>query len=329
MFTSSDWFSSRLFPARGASGSKGKRGKKRGKPRIKKHASFLQPLENRLCLTISTVSILATDGTAAEVFSGGTQNGGNFQISRDVADTAINVIVSVSGTATNGSDYSTINSSYSMAIGVSSINIALTVTDDSNSETLVETATITINSDPSYLIQSGHGTASANITDNDPSLNTIVDQLAQEPDSGTSTLTFTAVLAYATDHSISIPVATADNTALAGSTLDYLAASTTLVIGAGATSASQTITINADAAQENDETFYWNATLPSGMTGDTQGVATIRDSSTFGADTRGEENPTIPQSAALVVPTGNPFSASSLDPPAGIDRGDVKFIRRP
>jgi hypothetical protein len=70
---------------------------------------------------------------------------------------------------------------------------------------------------------------------------------------GTATLTFTATLSAAAAGEVAAQYATADGTAAAGS--DYVAAAGTLVIPAGATSATIAVTVNGDAAFEGDETF--------------------------------------------------------------------------
>ena len=97
-----------------------------------------------------------------------------------------------------------------------------------------------------------------------------------EGHSGTSSLVFTISLSAAAAFTASVTFATADGTASAGS--DYLTASGTATIPAGATSTLVAITINGDTALEGTETFFLNL---SGAVGanitDGQGLGRIRN----------------------------------------------------
>ncbi|TKR29635.1 nuclease [Luteimonas gilva] len=108
-----------------------------------------------------------------------------------------------------------------------------------------------------------------------PSLN-IGDAGIAEGNSGAADLTFFVTLtAPAPAGGVHFDIATADNSAVAGS--DYVAKSLTAQsIPEGATSYTFTVSINGDTTQEPDETFFVNVTNATGaVVADGQGVGTI------------------------------------------------------
>ncbi|MEP6947017.1 MAG: choice-of-anchor Q domain-containing protein, partial [Acidobacteriota bacterium] len=106
----------------------------------------------------------------------------------------------------------------------------------------------------------------------------INDVSAAEGDSGTSVLTFTVSLSSpAPVGGVTFDIATADDTATAGS--DYVAQTlTSQVIAAGGTTYSFNVTINGDTTFEANETFFVNLTNVVGATvADSQGIGTIQN----------------------------------------------------
>jgi len=107
-----------------------------------------------------------------------------------------------------------------------------------------------------------------------------------EGNSGTTTITFTVTLSYATASNVTVNYATANDTATAGS--DYTSASGTLTFAAGETSKTVSITVSGDQIDESNETFKVNLTSPSSnaklsaTAGATEGVGTITDDDTAG-----------------------------------------------
>ncbi|PZU07238.1 Calx-beta domain-containing protein [Sphingomonas sp.] len=105
-----------------------------------------------------------------------------------------------------------------------------------------------------------------------------------EGDDGTTILLFTVTASTTSTSAITVDYATADGSATAGS--DYLAASGTLTIPAGETSATIAITINADRVIESNEAFTValsnpaNATLGAAATG-TGTIINDDDAGTF------------------------------------------------
>ncbi|HYF37754.1 MAG TPA: Calx-beta domain-containing protein, partial [Prosthecobacter sp.] len=109
----------------------------------------------------STVTIVADDPSASET----TGNPGRFTVTRTVPTTAaLNVPISISGTATNGTDYATISTTVSFTAGQSSRTINVVPVDDGVTEG-PEVVTISLGSG---LFQSGTSNfANVTIEDND------------------------------------------------------------------------------------------------------------------------------------------------------------------
>ena len=125
------------------------------------------PLYPTPSLSGLTVTIAATDPTAAE--SSG--NNGIFTITRTGSTTsALSVNYTVSGTATNGTDYSTIGSSVTIPAGSFSMLANVNVIDDTNAESS-ETVIVTLSANASYTVGSPSA-ATVTIIDNDTALDT-------------------------------------------------------------------------------------------------------------------------------------------------------------
>jgi len=109
------------------------------------------------------VTIQATDGYAAEQG----QEPGVFTVTRTGADVSaqLTVFYTVSGTATNGSDYDTLSGSVTIPAGSPSAPILVTPIDDTDQED-PETVVLTLQAGPGYVIISPDS-ATVTITDND------------------------------------------------------------------------------------------------------------------------------------------------------------------
>jgi hypothetical protein len=104
----------------------------------------------------------------------------------------------------------------------------------------------------------------------------INDATVNEGNAGTVNATFNVTLSYASNVAVTVHYATADITATAGS--DYTAASGTVTIPAGQTSAPVTVAVRGDRLGEPDETFAANLSTATNATiGDGQGIGTILD----------------------------------------------------
>ncbi|MFB2981937.1 Calx-beta domain-containing protein [Microseira sp. BLCC-F43] len=117
-------------------------------------------------VALPTITISATDTSAAETLTGQTPNPGQFTITRTGSTaTALTVNYSVGGTATNGSDYSSLTGSVVIPVGATSVTLPINVIDDSLVEGN-ETAIVTLLTNAAYTIGSANG-ATVNIGDND------------------------------------------------------------------------------------------------------------------------------------------------------------------
>ncbi len=100
----------------------------------------------------------------------------------------------------------------------------------------------------------GDGSGAGTITDDDPvPALSIGDVSLAEGNAGTTTATFTVSLSAASGRPVTFDWATAPGTAAAGT--DYVSATGSRTIAAGATSATIAITVNGDVVDEADETF--------------------------------------------------------------------------
>ncbi|MEE6161252.1 Calx-beta domain-containing protein [Cylindrospermopsis raciborskii DSH] len=85
------------------------------------------------------ITVTATDANAAEV-TGGTANPGQFTAITGIHTTsALTVNIAISGTASNGIDYSTIPTTVTFAAGSTTLVVNLNVIDDTLAEKTPET----------------------------------------------------------------------------------------------------------------------------------------------------------------------------------------------
>ncbi len=108
-----------------------------------------------------TVTIVATDDHCAEPNDSGT-----FTVTRTDTGAALTVNYQVSGTASNGTDYTTLTGIVIIPAGEASATIVVSVIDDTTAETPPETVTVTLNPQPGYSVGTP-GTATIAIIDND------------------------------------------------------------------------------------------------------------------------------------------------------------------
>ncbi|MFD0893583.1 DUF1349 domain-containing protein [Luteolibacter ambystomatis] len=113
---------------------------------------------------ITTVALATPDANAAEVGL----DPGSFTVTRSGGSTAaaLNVLYTLSGTATNGTDYQALSGTVTIPAGQTSATITVTPIDDFLQETGGETVILTVTADPSYGIN-GAGTGTVTIADND------------------------------------------------------------------------------------------------------------------------------------------------------------------
>jgi subtilisin family serine protease len=182
-------------------------------------------------------------------------------------------IATADGTATAGSDY--LASSLvgqTIAAGTTSKTFSVTLNGDTSIEDQ-ETFLVNVSNVAGATVLRGQAVGTI-YNDDQPSLS-ISDASLSEGNSGSQLATFTVSLSAASLWPVSFDIATANNSALAGS--DYLAGSRAgLSIPAGATSLTFTVSINGDTSVEPNETYFVNVSNVSGATVlDGQGVGTI------------------------------------------------------
>ncbi|MCC7265239.1 MAG: hypothetical protein IT369_22255 [Candidatus Latescibacteria bacterium] len=186
---------------------------------------------------------------------------------------AVTVVwATANGTATAGSDYVAANGTLTFAAGQTSRTIAVTVNGDLLNEG-DETLVVNLSNAGNAILADNQGQGTITDDDTNPTIS-ISDASVSEGNSGTKSMTFTVRLAAASGRALTVPFATANGTATAGS--DYVSASSNLVFTPGVTSRSVTITVNGDLVTEADETFTVNLSSPTNVTiADGQGVGTI------------------------------------------------------
>jgi len=116
---------------------------------------------------LPTVSVRATDASAAETVSTQAANRGTIIVERSGATTAaLTVQLAISGTASNGTDYSRIPTTVTIPAGASSFTVNVTPTDDAIVEA-TETAVFAIAASSLYNTNTTNRSATVSIADND------------------------------------------------------------------------------------------------------------------------------------------------------------------
>ena len=209
-------------------------------------------------------SISASDATAAE--SNGAMATGEFTISlSEPNNTGSAMIINyvVSGSATNGTDYTTIgSSSVSIPNGTQSAQVLITPTNDQIQEG-TETVIITLGTGSGYILgTAGSRTATVNINDNDQATLTVANVTVNEDDAS-GQLVFNVVLDIAVAGGTTVSYSFIDDTAEGGG-VDYSSTAGSLTFTGTANEIEPvTVSINNDALLEETETFSIQLGLPS------------------------------------------------------------------
>ena len=223
----------------------------------------------------AAITLAATDSDAGETATGVTANPGTFTLTRtgDLTQ-AITVNYTLSGSATNGTDYSSLPGTVNFAAGVNSATVTITPTEDNIFEG-TETAILTLATGAGYILGTTTS-ATVNITDNDPQPTISINDVSViEGNSGTTNATFTLTLSHPSSQPITVNYATADGTATTAD-LDYNAATVTVTFAPGETSKTVNVAVVGDIKSENPETFTVNLSNATNATiTKAQGVGTI------------------------------------------------------
>jgi len=221
--------------------------------------------------THPTVTVTATDNTATE--SGPTT--GQFKITRTGGiRSALSVNVTISGTASSGSDYAAISSPVVIPAGAAFTTVTVTPVNDSAIES-DETVILTIASGGSAYSVGSPSSATVTIQSDDvatPSVTvTATDNTATE--AGTTTGQFTITRGGGSSASALSVNISVGGTATSGS--DYTAVSSPVTIPANSASTTVTVTPINDSSVESDETVILTITSGSGYTVGSPSQATV------------------------------------------------------
>ena len=244
----------------------------------------------------STLSIAATN-QAAEPNSNGL-----FTIttsSQFATATTVNIIVS--GTASNGADYTTISSSVTFPANQSAMTIPVSVIDDSSFEG-PETVIITLNTGTNYTVGSP-SEAALIIADNEsppvPSVSLTIDKPTIAENGGAAIVT--AILSNIYNQSVVVYI---NYSGTASHPNDYVDPSSySITIPAGSLSGTITITSKDDCAVEGDETVIVDigSVTNAVQNGNQQVTTTIIDDDTYPTITLSADNLSIPENGGISI----------------------------
>ncbi|MBD2268610.1 M10 family metallopeptidase C-terminal domain-containing protein [Anabaena sp. FACHB-1391] len=216
--------------------------------------------------------------TVTAIYTQATESGvpGIFQLNRTGSITkSLNVNYSLSGTATNGTDYSTLNGVATFASGSSTAIIFVNPTEDTRFEGN-ETAIFNLLTGTGYTVGTSNS-STITITDNEsqPQIS-INDVTLTEGDSGTKTFNFAVTLSNPSSQTITVAYQTGNVSAVAGT--DYITQTGTITFNPGEVSKTVGVIVNGDTLVENNETFKVNLSTPVNATiADGEGIATINN----------------------------------------------------
>ncbi|MDB9467245.1 Calx-beta domain-containing protein, partial [Dolichospermum circinale CS-539/09] len=156
---------------------------------------------------LPVISVAATDASAAETATGIAANPGQFTLTRlgGNINQAVTVNYTLTGTATNGTDYTSLPTSVTFAAGSSTAIVTVTPTDDTIFEA-TETAILTLATGTGYTVSTTNTAATVNITDNDlqPTINFSANQTIVEGNTNPQNVIYTVTLSNASTQTITV-----------------------------------------------------------------------------------------------------------------------------
>jgi Ca2+-binding RTX toxin-like protein len=242
---------------------------------------------------LPTISVTVTDANAAEILAGQPANPGEFTFTRAGGETVEKTFLyTLSGTSTNGADYS-IPGSVTFTAGSTTAKITINPTDDNIFEGATpETAILTLIDDSyydgsyysthqydraaTYRVDPANNTGTIAIADNDsrPTINIADSTPRAEGNTGTSNTPFTVTLSNPTIETVTVDYAAANVTATSDS--DYTATNGTVTFTPLQTSKTINVPVTGDQIGEDDETYSVTLTNAVGGTiGKATGTGTI------------------------------------------------------
>ncbi len=215
----------------------------------------------------TTVSISATIANAAE--SGLVP--GIFTVSRTdslgipiTPSFPVTVNYTISGTAANGTDYSSIGTSVIIPAGSPSATITITPIDDPLNE-VDETVILTLAAGSYNIAASPGNVATVTIADNDPAPTVSFNSASSSGLESVTPANLVVSLSAASGQTVTVDYAVTGGTATGGG-VDYTLASGTLSFAPGVTSQNISITVFNDTLDEDDETIQITLSNPNNAT---------------------------------------------------------------
>ena len=216
----------------------------------------------------ASVTISATDSSGKE---GG--NHATFRITR-TGNTSADLPVNIAwtGSATNGSDYTTLSSPVSILAGQTYRDVSVTVTDDTSAE-LQENVIGTLQAGSNYSFGSTV-TATVTIDDNEAPVVSIAAQDSTGKEGGSNNASFRLTRLGERSTAISVNLITeVASTAVSGS--DYTAIVTPKSIGANTSTVDVAVTVLEDTLVEGKETVILTVAAGTGYTPSTTKTASV------------------------------------------------------
>lgn len=135
--------------------------------RVDAFASWIDSIVGTTNNNLPTISVTATDATAAETLTGQTADNGIFTITRTGSTAAaLSVTLTVTGSATNGSDYQRLMTTITIPAGQTSTTLVVSPFDDTASESN-ESVIVTLSNSNSYNVDATKSNGTVTIQDND------------------------------------------------------------------------------------------------------------------------------------------------------------------
>ncbi|GBF80961.1 Calx-beta domain-containing protein [Aphanothece sacrum] len=224
------------------------------------------------------------------------------------AGTTVSVDYSTAnGTALSDSDYTAQTGTLTFNAGVTQQFITISLINDTVYEPTAEKFFVNLTNAKNATISNNQGVVTIIDNDSKPTIS-INDVTKLEGNvSGSinkTTFQFTVSLSNASSQSISVNYATANGTAIAGSTSDYLSNSGILTFSPLQTSKTISVTVNRDSISEVNEQFFVNLTNPTNATiADGQGIGTITNDDVITGATKTANRRKILPSATVLAST--------------------------
>ncbi len=215
---------------------------------------------NAATLTIADndVALLALSQSSYSVGEAGPSASITINRSRNTASAVSVHFATADGTATAGSDYTTVNQDVSFAAGETSKTVVVPITDDSLIEGN-ETVSLTLSGPSAEARLGSPSTATLTIVDDDRAFAFSSATYSVGEAGPTASVTINRIGSTAATDSVHF--STADGTATAGS--DYTSVSQDVSFSPGESSKTVSIPITDDAAYEGNETVSLSLSIPS------------------------------------------------------------------